>query len=30
VIALRTTHGDDDLGDADAIADDIAALLPVG
>jgi len=29
VIALRTTHGDDDLGDADAIADDIAALLPV-
>ena len=30
VIALRTTHGDDDLGDADAIADDIAALLSVG
>jgi sugar-phosphatase len=30
VIALRTTHGDDDLGDADAIADDIGALLPVG
>jgi mannitol-1-/sugar-/sorbitol-6-phosphatase len=32
VIAVRTTHGDDDLGDADAIADDIAALLgtPVG
>ena len=30
VIALRTTHGDDDLGDADAIADDIAALLPAG
>jgi sugar-phosphatase len=30
VIALRTTHGDDDLGGADAIADDIAALLPVG
>ena len=27
VIALRTTHGDDELGDADAIADDIAALL---
>jgi sugar-phosphatase len=27
VIALRTTHGDDELGDANAIADDIAALL---
>ncbi|MGZ4232357.1 MAG: HAD-IA family hydrolase [Solirubrobacteraceae bacterium] len=27
VIAVRTTHGDDELGDADAIADDIAALL---
>lgn len=27
VIALRTTHSDADLGDADAIADDIAALL---
>jgi sugar-phosphatase len=32
VIALRTTHGDDELGEADAIADDIAELLgtPVG
>ena len=32
VIALRTTHGDDELGDAHALADDIAALLgmPVG
>jgi sugar-phosphatase len=27
VIALRTTHSDDELGDADALADDIAALL---
>jgi mannitol-1-/sugar-/sorbitol-6-phosphatase len=27
VIAVRTTHGDDELGDADAIADDIAELL---
>jgi sugar-phosphatase len=27
VIALRTTHGDDELGDADAIVDDIAELL---
>jgi mannitol-1-/sugar-/sorbitol-6-phosphatase len=27
VIAGRTTHGDDELGDADAIADDIAELL---
>jgi sugar-phosphatase len=27
VIAVRTTHGDDELGDADAIADDVAALL---
>jgi sugar-phosphatase len=27
VIALRTTHSDGELGDADAIADDIAALL---
>lgn len=30
VIALRTTHADGDLGDADVIADDIAALLPAG
>lgn len=27
VIALRTTHDDADLGDADAIADDIASLI---
>jgi sugar-phosphatase len=27
VIALRTTHDDDQLGDADAIVDDLAALL---
>jgi mannitol-1-/sugar-/sorbitol-6-phosphatase len=27
VIALRTTHGDEELGDADAIVDDLAALL---
>lgn len=27
VIALRTTHAEDELGDADAVADDIAALL---
>jgi sugar-phosphatase len=27
VIALRTTHADEQLGDADAIADDIASLL---
>lgn len=27
VIAVRTTHGDDELGGADAIADDIAELL---
>lgn len=27
VIALRTTHGDDELAAADAIADDVAALL---
>ena len=27
VIALRTTHGDDELGDADAVVDDIAELL---
>ena len=32
VIAVRTTNGDDELGEADAIADDIAELLgaPVG
>jgi mannitol-1-/sugar-/sorbitol-6-phosphatase len=30
VIALRTTHSDDQLGNADAIADDIAALLSAG
>jgi sugar-phosphatase len=29
VIAVRTTHADDQLGDADAIADDVAALLGV-
>jgi len=27
VIALRTTHGDDELGDAHAIVDDLAALV---
>lgn len=27
VVAVRTTHADDELGDADAIADDVAALL---
>jgi sugar-phosphatase len=27
VIALRTTHGDDELGDAHAVVDDIAELL---
>lgn len=27
VIALRTTHGDDELGDAHAVANDLAALL---
>lgn len=27
VIAVRTTHGDDELGEADAIADDIAEVL---
>jgi mannitol-1-/sugar-/sorbitol-6-phosphatase len=27
VIAVRTTHGEDELGDADAIVDDIAELL---
>jgi sugar-phosphatase len=27
VIALRTTHGDDELGEADAIVDDIGELL---
>jgi sugar-phosphatase len=29
VIALRTTHDDDQLGDADAIVDDLASLVPV-
>ena len=27
MIALRTTHGDEELGDADAIVDDLAALF---
>jgi sugar-phosphatase len=27
VIAVRTTHSDDELGDADAIVDDVAALM---
>ena len=27
VVALRTTHADEELGDADALADDIGALL---
>jgi mannitol-1-/sugar-/sorbitol-6-phosphatase len=27
VIALRTTHGNDDLGEADAIVDDLGSLL---
>jgi sugar-phosphatase len=27
VIAVRTTHTDDELGDADAIVDDVAALM---
>lgn len=29
VIALRTTHGDDELGEADAIVDDLASLTVV-
>jgi sugar-phosphatase len=27
VIALRTTHADDDLAEADAVVDDLASLL---
>jgi sugar-phosphatase len=28
VVAVRTTHGDDELHEADAIVDDLASLAP--